>query len=189
MNMQVLDACDGYRVDVNRGERVGRMYSEWFLRPADERYLSLTNSPGRCAIVLTAVGHAWSKARSNRRAPGGLFLLHARPCLITRTTVTPCGTSLTAQRDTHRLCDRAGLRDSTARSAKSPSRLHFRPEARRFFRVIKRELRRSSAIEPIIGYLKPKVTSAAATSKAGPAMPPTSSSQRSITTSPAASPG
>ncbi|MBR0845048.1 DUF932 domain-containing protein [Bradyrhizobium liaoningense] len=45
MNTQVLDArCDvggGYRVDVNRGERVGRVSSEWFSRPADERYLSL----------------------------------------------------------------------------------------------------------------------------------------------------
>jgi hypothetical protein len=45
MNMQVLDAgCDpsrGYRVDVTRGKRVGRVSSEWFSRPADERYLSL----------------------------------------------------------------------------------------------------------------------------------------------------
>src|SRR5258708_19693202 len=45
MNMQVLDArrdaSGGYRVDVSRGERVGRVSSEWFSRPADERYLSL----------------------------------------------------------------------------------------------------------------------------------------------------
>lgn len=45
MNMQVLDgrrdASGGYKVDVNRGERVGRVSSEWFSRPADERYLSL----------------------------------------------------------------------------------------------------------------------------------------------------
>src|SRR5690349_17495097 len=33
---------DGYKVDVNRGERVGRVSSEWFSRPADERYLSLS---------------------------------------------------------------------------------------------------------------------------------------------------
>jgi hypothetical protein len=31
----------GYKVDVNRGERIGRVSSEWFSRPADERYLSL----------------------------------------------------------------------------------------------------------------------------------------------------
>jgi hypothetical protein len=33
----------GYRVDVSRGERVGRVSSEWLSRPADERYLSLTD--------------------------------------------------------------------------------------------------------------------------------------------------
>ena len=31
----------GYKVDVSRGERIGRVSSEWFSRPADERYLSL----------------------------------------------------------------------------------------------------------------------------------------------------
>lgn len=33
----------GFRVDVSRGERVGRVSSEWFSRPVDERYLSLTD--------------------------------------------------------------------------------------------------------------------------------------------------
>jgi hypothetical protein len=46
MNMQVLDARrdagGGYKVDVTRGERIGRVSSEWFSRPADERYLSLS---------------------------------------------------------------------------------------------------------------------------------------------------
>ena len=32
----------GYKVDVSRGERVGRVSSEWFARPDDERYLSLS---------------------------------------------------------------------------------------------------------------------------------------------------
>ncbi len=45
MNMQVLDArrdhSDGYKVDVGRGERIGRVSSEWFSRPDDERFLSL----------------------------------------------------------------------------------------------------------------------------------------------------
>ena len=36
------DARGGYRVDVSRGERIGRVSSEWFSRPADERYLSLS---------------------------------------------------------------------------------------------------------------------------------------------------
>jgi hypothetical protein len=37
------DACNGsYKVHVNRGERIGRVSSEWFSRPGDERYLSLS---------------------------------------------------------------------------------------------------------------------------------------------------
>ena len=34
---------NGFRVDVSRGERVGRVSSEWFSRPDDERYLGLTD--------------------------------------------------------------------------------------------------------------------------------------------------
>ncbi len=37
------DAWGGYKVDVSRGERVGRVSSEWFNRPADERYMSLAD--------------------------------------------------------------------------------------------------------------------------------------------------
>ncbi|MER9026095.1 DUF932 domain-containing protein [Mesorhizobium sp. M0815] len=36
------DAPGGYKVDASRGERIGRVSSEWFNRPADERYLSLS---------------------------------------------------------------------------------------------------------------------------------------------------
>ncbi|MEA2753818.1 MAG: hypothetical protein QOJ54_107 [Aliidongia sp.] len=32
----------GFKVDVSRGERIGRVSSEWFSRPDDERYLSLS---------------------------------------------------------------------------------------------------------------------------------------------------
>ncbi|MBG0792395.1 DUF932 domain-containing protein [Methylocystis sp. H62] len=32
----------GYKVDISRGERIGRVSSEWFSRPDDERYLSLS---------------------------------------------------------------------------------------------------------------------------------------------------
>ncbi len=35
------DPSGGYRVDVSRGERIGRVSSEWFSRPADQRYTSL----------------------------------------------------------------------------------------------------------------------------------------------------
>jgi hypothetical protein len=45
-NVEVLDARPdprgGYRVDFGQGERIGRVSSEWFNRPADERYLSLS---------------------------------------------------------------------------------------------------------------------------------------------------
>jgi len=44
--LNVLDAArderGGYKVDMSRGERVDRVSSEWFSRPADERYLSLS---------------------------------------------------------------------------------------------------------------------------------------------------
>ena len=36
------DARGGYKVDVGRGERVARVSSEWFLRPDDQRFLSLS---------------------------------------------------------------------------------------------------------------------------------------------------
>ncbi len=35
-------AARGYKVNVSRGETIGRVSSEWFSRPADERYLSLS---------------------------------------------------------------------------------------------------------------------------------------------------
>src|SRR5215831_17690970 len=45
-NLDILgaarDKSGGYKVDVSRGERIGRVSSEWFSRPADERYLSLS---------------------------------------------------------------------------------------------------------------------------------------------------
>ncbi|AWC23661.1 hypothetical protein ASC75_08255 [Aminobacter sp. DSM 101952] len=45
MNTQVLDATHqvdgGFKVDVSRGGRIGRVSSEWFSRPDDERFLSL----------------------------------------------------------------------------------------------------------------------------------------------------
>lgn len=39
--MSITEIVTGYRVDPSRGQRIGRVSSEWFLRPADERYLSL----------------------------------------------------------------------------------------------------------------------------------------------------
>ena len=36
------DASGGYKVDISSGERISRVSSEWFSRPDDERYLSLS---------------------------------------------------------------------------------------------------------------------------------------------------
>lgn len=36
-------ATAGYKVDISRGQRIGRVSSEWFSRPDDERFLSLTD--------------------------------------------------------------------------------------------------------------------------------------------------
>jgi hypothetical protein len=36
----------GFKVDISRGQRVGRVSSEWFSRPDDERYLSLSELYG-----------------------------------------------------------------------------------------------------------------------------------------------
>ena len=46
MNVMTINASQpvskGYRVDISRGENIGRVSSEWFSRPDDERFLSLT---------------------------------------------------------------------------------------------------------------------------------------------------
>jgi hypothetical protein len=46
-NIEIVDAArgrnGGYKVDASRGERIARVSSEWFSRPSDERYLSLSD--------------------------------------------------------------------------------------------------------------------------------------------------
>ena len=84
MNMQVLDArrdtSGGYKVDVSRGQRVGRVSSEWFSRPADERYLSLSDlarsvrdraDRSRTRVVESALIHV----EANRNDPERLALI------------------------------------------------------------------------------------------------------------------
>jgi hypothetical protein len=41
-NPSAAPVAGAYKVDISRGERIGRVSSEWFSRPDDERYLSLT---------------------------------------------------------------------------------------------------------------------------------------------------
>jgi hypothetical protein len=84
MNMQVLDArrdaSAGYKVDVSRGERVGRVSSEWFSRPDDERFLSLNDlaaavrgrsERSRTRVVETTLIHV----EANRTDPERLALV------------------------------------------------------------------------------------------------------------------
>ena len=84
MNMQVLDArrdlSGGYKVDVTRGERVGRVSSEWFSRPDDERFLSLgelarsvrdRSERSRTRVVETALIHV----EASRTDPERLSLI------------------------------------------------------------------------------------------------------------------
>jgi hypothetical protein len=83
-NVKILDdACGrrgGYKVDVNRGERIGRVFSEWFSRPADERYLSLselfTAVRGRAERSRTrTVESAAIRVEANREDPERLALM------------------------------------------------------------------------------------------------------------------
>ena len=84
MNMQVFDARadarGGYKVDVTRGTRIGRVSSEWFSRPDDERFLSLDelasavrgrSERSRTRIVETALIHV----EANRNDPERLSLI------------------------------------------------------------------------------------------------------------------
>lgn len=93
---------------------------------------------------------------NNRRAPGGLFVLHARAMpdnpydgltlrdVIDRTeTLTGC--------PIERAYVDKGYR---GHDAQNPRRVFISGQKRGVFGVIKRELRRRSAIEPIIGHLK-----------------------------------
>lgn len=83
MDMQVFDtrrdSNGGYKVDVSRGLCVGRVSSEWFSRPDDERFCLWAILPGLCAVGLSAAGRAWSKrlihVEANRNDPERLALM------------------------------------------------------------------------------------------------------------------
>lgn len=93
---------------------------------------------------------------NNRRAPGGLFVLHARALpdnpygghtlrdVIDRTeTITGCA------------IERAYVdKGYRGHDAQNPRRVFISGQKRGVFGVMKCELRRRSAIEPIIGHLK-----------------------------------
>lgn len=78
-NVEILDATrdanGGYKVDVGRSQRVGRVSSEWFSRPDDERFLSLSelfesvnkrSERSRTRTVETAANPCRSQRRQRR---------------------------------------------------------------------------------------------------------------------------
>ncbi len=83
-NLETLDgrrdASGGYKVDVSRGERIGRVSSEWFSRPNDERYLSLSelyaSVKGRAERSRTrTVESAAIRVEAHRDDPENLALI------------------------------------------------------------------------------------------------------------------
>ena len=83
-NLETLDgrrdASGGYKVDISRGERIGRVSSEWFSRPDDERYLSLSelyaSVKGRAERSRTrTVESAAIRVEAHRDNPENLALI------------------------------------------------------------------------------------------------------------------
>jgi hypothetical protein len=54
---------DSFRVDISRGQRIGRVSSEWFSRPDDERYLNL---PDLYDAVRSRAEHAQARTVESR---------------------------------------------------------------------------------------------------------------------------
>jgi len=67
------DRAGGYKVDMTRGERVGRVSSEWYSRPADERYLSLSD--------LYVSVHGRSERSRTRTVESAAIRVEARLCI------------------------------------------------------------------------------------------------------------
>jgi hypothetical protein len=101
--VEVLDPvaptrAGGWKVDVSRGERNGRVSSEWFNRPDDERYLSLDDlwasvkgrsERSRCRVVQTAD----IRVAAAHTAPSGCFgkvVSMIRPAALGRTRCCTC---------------------------------------------------------------------------------------------------
>lgn len=83
-NLETLDGrhdvSGGYKVDISRGERIGRVSSEWFSRSDDERYLSLSelyaSVKGRAERSRTrTVESAAIRVEAHRDDPENLALI------------------------------------------------------------------------------------------------------------------
>jgi IS5 family transposase len=124
------------------------------------------------------------------RAPGGQFVLHASSLpgnpydgQTLRDVIDQ------TQKLTGREIERAYVdKGYRGHDAQNPRRVFISGQKRGVF-AIKRELRRRSAIEPLIGHLKAEGHLGRCYLKVAPATPPTPSSPPSDTTSAASSPG
>src|SRR5476651_1340793 len=128
---------------------------------------------------------------TNARAPGGQFVLHAKSL-----PGSPYDghTLRDVIEDTQKLTgceiERAYVdKGYRGHDAQNPRRVFISGQKRGVFGAIKRELRRRSAIEPIIRHLKAEGHLGRCYLKGRAAMPPRSSSPQSVTTSAVSSPG
>jgi IS5 family transposase len=128
---------------------------------------------------------------TNARAPGGQFVLHARALPGNPYDGHTLGSVIEAtQRLTGREIERAYVdKGYRGHDASNPRRVFISGQKRGVFGRIKRELRRRSAIEAVIGHMKAEGHLGRCYLKGRPATPPTSSSAPSVTTSASFSPG
>ena len=128
---------------------------------------------------------------TNARAPGGQFVLHAMALPGNPYDGHTLGAVIEATEQLTGCAIERGYLDKGYRghNAASPRRFLISGQKRGVFGVIKRELRRRSAIEAAIGHMKNEAISAAAGSRVAQATRPMSSSPRSATTSASSSPG
>ena len=127
-SMMTLNPSDqpvsgGYRVDVSRGERIGRVSSEWFSRPDDERYLSLT-------ALHTAVRRPAERVEASRDN-------------AERVTLTVPGRDPQVRAD-HRCPDRPAHGDPPPMARSGPRRRHGRGDPPRPPVRLSRRRRRQS---------------------------------------------
>ena len=129
---------------------------------------------------------------TNARAPGGQFVLHAKALPGNPYDGHTLGDIIDAtEKLTGCPIERAYVdKGYRGHNASNPHRVFISGQKRGVFGVIKRELRRRSAIEPVIGHMKTDGhTSVAVISRVARAMRPTLSSPQSATISASSSPG
>ena len=125
---------------------------------------------------------------TNARAPGGQFVLHAKALPGNPYDGHTLATVIEATERLTGCAIERGYVDKGYRGHDTPNprRIFISGQKRGVFGVVKRELRRRSAVKAVID---PTVTSAAAISAAATATLPTPSSPQKATTSASSSPG